>query len=86
MVMGNSIAAPTLLGKAETISALIAMEMGIAEVGSTHYSALYAAGLSLMLLLFAINIIFELLKRRHSIPDKWQRKFPKSPQTGRQFR
>ena len=66
MVMGNSIALPTLLGKAETISALIAMEMGIAEVGSTHYSALYAAGLSLMLLLFAINIIFELLKRRLS--------------------
>ena len=64
MVMGNSIAFPKLLGKGETISALIAMEMGIAEVGSTHYSALYTAGLVLMVLLFAINIIFELLKKK----------------------
>ena len=64
MVMGNSIAFPRLLGKGETISALIAMEMGIAEVGSTHYSALYTAGLVLMVLLFAINIVFELLKKR----------------------
>ena len=64
MVMGNSIAFPKLLGKGETISALIAMEMGVAEVGSTHYSALYTAGLTLMVMLFAINIIFELLKKK----------------------
>ena len=64
MVMGNSLAFPKLLGKGETISALIAMEMGIAERGSTHYSALYTAGLTLMVLLFAINIIFELLKKK----------------------
>ena len=64
MVMGNSIGVPKLLGKGETISALIAMEMGIAERGSTHYSSLYFAGLVLMVLLFAINIIFELLKKK----------------------
>ena len=64
MVMGNAISVPRLLGKGETISALIAMEMGIAVVGSTHYSALYTAGLTLMVLLFAINIIFELLKKK----------------------
>ena len=64
MVMGNAIGVPKLLGKGETISALIAMEMGIAEVGSTHYSALYTAGLVLMVLLFAINIIFEGLKKK----------------------
>lgn len=64
MVMGNSLAFPKLLGKGETISALIAMEMGIAEVGSTHYSALYTAGLTLMVMLFAINIVFELLKKK----------------------
>lgn len=64
MVMGNSIAFPRLLGKGETISALIAMEMGIAEVGSTHYSALYTAGFLLMLILFAINIVFEWLKKK----------------------
>ena len=64
MVMGNSIAFPKLLGKGETISALIAMEMGIAEVGSTHYSVLYTAGLVLMVLLFVINIVFEGLKKK----------------------
>ena len=64
MVMGNSIAFPKLLGKGETISALIAMEMGIAEVGSTHYSALYTAGFVLMVMLFAINISFEWLKKK----------------------
>jgi ABC-type phosphate transport system permease subunit len=64
MVMGNSIGLPRLLGKGETISALIAMEMGIAVVGSTHYSALYTAGFVLMVMLFAINIVFELLKKR----------------------
>ena len=64
MVLGNAIAAPSLLGKGETISALIALEMGMAEVGSIHFSALYAAGLVLMVLLFAINIGFELVKRK----------------------
>ena len=64
MVMGNSIGFPRLLGKGETISALIAMEMGIAVVGSTHYSALYTAGFVLMVLLFAINLGFETLKRK----------------------
>lgn len=64
MVMGNAIRMPTLLGKGETVSALIALEMGMAEVGSIHYSALYTAGFVLMMLLFAINILFELLKRR----------------------
>ncbi|MBR2131760.1 MAG: phosphate ABC transporter permease subunit PstC [Oscillospiraceae bacterium] len=66
MVMGNAIAKPSLLGKGETISALIALEMGMAEVGSIHYSALYAAGLTLMFLLFGINLIFEHLKRKLS--------------------
>jgi len=64
MVMGNAMAVPTLLGKGETIAALIALEMGIAEVGSTHFSALFFAGFSLMVLLFVINILFELLKRK----------------------
>lgn len=64
MVLGNAIGKPSLLGKGETISALIALEMGMAEVGSIHYSALYTAGLVLMVILFGINIIFEVLKRR----------------------
>lgn len=66
MVLGNAMAKPTLLGKGETLSALIAMEMGMAELGSTHFSALYVAGLVLMVILFAINIIFELIKKKLS--------------------
>ncbi len=64
MVLGNAIGKPRLLGKGETISSLIALEMGMAEVGSIHYSALYTAGLTLMILLFVINIVFELLKKK----------------------
>ena len=66
MVLGNAMAKPTLLGKGETLSALIAMEMGMAELGSTHFSALYVAGLALMVILFAINIIFALIKKKLS--------------------
>ncbi len=64
MVMGNAATRPTLLGKGETISALIALEMGTAEVGSLHFSALYAAGLALLLLLLVINLGFSLLRRK----------------------
>lgn len=63
MVMGNAISAPSLLGKGETLSSLIALEMGAAEVGSLHFSALYFAGLTLMLLLILINILFFFLDR-----------------------
>ncbi len=64
MVMGNAVLRPTLLGKGETISALIALEMGTAEVGSLHFSALYAAGLCLLVLLLMINLAFSLLRRK----------------------
>lgn len=64
MVMGNANLFPTLLGKGESIAAVIALEMGTAVVGSTHYHALYAAGLVLMVLLFIINIGISLLRRR----------------------
>ncbi len=64
MVMGNAVTRPTLLGKGETISSLIALEMGTAEVGSLHFSALYTAGLVLLVLLLAINIGFSLLRRK----------------------
>lgn len=64
MVMGNAVTRPTLLGKGETISSLIALEMGTAEVGSLHFSALYTAGLVLLVLLLVINIGFSLLRRK----------------------
>lgn len=64
MVMGNANLFPTLLGKGESIAAVIALEMGTAVVGSTHYHALYAAGLVLMVLLFVINVGMTLLRDR----------------------
>lgn len=67
MVIGNSPIIPHLFGKAETISALIALEMGTVQVGSTHYHALFAAGFVLMILILIINTI--LYRVRKSIID-----------------
>lgn len=64
MVIGNANLFPRLLGKGETIAAVIALEMGTAEVGSLHYHALYAAGLVLLLLLFAVNGVIAILRYR----------------------
>lgn len=63
MVMGNANLFPSLLGKGETIAAVIALEMGTAENGSLHYHGLYAAGLVLLLLLFFINLSMGLLRK-----------------------
>lgn len=63
MVMGNANLFPTLLGKGETIAAVIALEMGTAENGNLHYHGLYAAGLVLLILLFAINLGMGILRR-----------------------
>lgn len=64
MVVGNANLMPHLLGKSETIAAVIALEMGTAVADSDHYHALYAAGFVLMLILFAINIVMHLLHNR----------------------
>ncbi|MBO1700186.1 phosphate ABC transporter permease subunit PstC, partial [[Clostridium] symbiosum] len=48
----------------ETIASLIALEMGTAAADSTHYHALYAAGLVLLVILLAINTGIALLRRR----------------------
>ena len=64
MVMGNANLFPKLLGKGETIASAIALEMGTAVYGSTHYHALYAAGMVLMILLFMINGTINLIRNR----------------------
>lgn len=64
MVMGNANIFPTLLGKGETIAAAIALEMGTAVGGSAHYHALYAAGLTLIVLLVLINLVVALLRKK----------------------
>lgn len=67
MVIGNSPIMPTLFGKGETIPALIALEMGSAQIGSLHYHGLFATGLVLMLLILVINIIFYNINRKIQI-------------------
>ena len=62
MVIGNAPIFPTLFGKAQTISSLIALEMGMVEVGSPHYNALFASGVVLMGLLLMINILINIFK------------------------
>lgn len=67
MVIGNSPISPKLLGRSQTIPSLIALEMGMAEVGSLHYHALFASGFVLMIILIFINTIFYLIKRKIKI-------------------
>lgn len=64
MVIGNAPIFPKLLGKAQTISSLIALEMGMAEVGSLHYRALFASGFILMMMIFCINMLINYLKKK----------------------
>lgn len=64
MVIGNAPIFPRLLGKAQTISSLIALEMGMAEVGSLHYNALFASGFILMIMIFFINILVNYLRKK----------------------
>lgn len=64
MVIGNTSIMPRLLGKSQTIPSLIALEMGMAEVGSLHYHGLYAAGFILMIVLLMINIILYIIKEK----------------------
>lgn len=63
MVIGNAPLMPSLLKKTQTISSLIALEMGMAEVGSLHYHALFACGFVLMMMLLLINIILYFIKK-----------------------
>lgn len=64
MVMGNANLFPRLLGKSESVASVIALEMGTAVVDSTHYHALYAAGMVLMILLFVINLVIMFLREK----------------------
>lgn len=63
MVTGNSPIFPRLLGRAETIPSLIALEMGTAEYKSLHYSALYTAGLILIIIILLIHLSAYKLKK-----------------------
>ncbi len=62
MVMGNAPIFPKLFGKAETLPSLIALEMGTATYKSMHYSALYTAGLILVVILILIQLLAHFIK------------------------
>lgn len=63
MVTGNSPIFPKLLGRAETIPSLIALEMGTAGYKSLHYSSLYAAGFILIILVLIIQLIAYMISK-----------------------
>jgi phosphate transport system permease protein len=67
MVIGNAPLMPKLLKKCQTIPSLIALEMGMAEVGSQHYHALFASGFILMLMLLIINTFLYFIKKKIDI-------------------
>ena len=65
LLAGNSTALPTsFLDRGQPLTALIATELPEAGVGSAKYHALYAAGLVLLLLTGAINLLVWKLKGR----------------------
>ena len=64
MVMGNAVIMPELLGKGESVPSLIALEMGSAEYGSLHYSALYAAGAVLLFLLLLSGLLLRVVRHK----------------------
>lgn len=70
MVIGNASIFPKLLSKAQTIPSLIALEIGMSEVYSEHYYALFASGFILLILVLIINILLFVINRKSRIYDK----------------
>ncbi len=61
MITGNSARMPTsILQPVRTLTATIAAEMGETVVGSDHYYALFAIGIVLFIISFAINVTADL--------------------------
>lgn len=64
MLAGNTLRLPlSWFNKGEPLPALIALELGSATPGSAHYQALFAAGLALVLMVFAVNLGINLILR-----------------------
>lgn len=70
MVIGNAPIFPKLLSKAQTIPSLIALEIGMSEVYSEHYYALFASGFMLLILVLIINILLFIINRKSRNYDK----------------
>ncbi len=67
MATGNATALTfNIFQSGQTMTATIAIEVGEVAAGTTHYHALFAIGLLLFLLTFAINIIADWLMHRYA--------------------
>ncbi len=65
MVTGNMIARPeSFLDSVRTLSAGIAIDLGDVVFNSTHFHALFVAGLLLFLITFAVNMLADILIQR----------------------
>lgn len=65
MITGNAAVIPdSLLQPVRTLTATIAAEMGEAVVGSEHFYALFAIGIVLFIISFAINVTADLFLHR----------------------
>ena len=65
MITGNAAVLPdSLLQPVRTLTATIAAEMGEAVVGSEHFYALFAIGIVLFIISFAINVTADLFLHR----------------------
>jgi len=65
MITGNAAVIPhSILVSVRTLTATIAAEMGEAVVGSEHYFALFAIGIVLFIISFAINVTADLFLHR----------------------
>ncbi|MFA5143574.1 MAG: phosphate ABC transporter permease subunit PstC [Candidatus Omnitrophota bacterium] len=61
MITGNAAVIPqSILAPVRTLTATVAAEMGEAVVGSEHYFALFAIGIVLFVISFAINVTADL--------------------------
>jgi phosphate transport system permease protein len=68
MVCGGAAAIPkSFFQPVRPMTATIAAEMGETVIGSTHYHALFAIGLTLFFITLIFNIIAELISRRFRI-------------------
>ncbi|MDP2306003.1 MAG: phosphate ABC transporter permease subunit PstC [Pseudomonadota bacterium] len=65
MATGNAIALPHgLFDSVRTLTATIAIELGEVPHGSRHYDMLFAVGLVLFLMTFAVNLVSDVVMRR----------------------
>jgi phosphate transport system permease protein len=67
MITGNAAVIPkTILQPVRTLTATIAAEMGETVVGSEHYFALFAVGIVLFVISFAINVTADLFLHKRN--------------------